>query len=189
MAAESMRIDPRKSSRFSVAACFSRSTYCSMSLAMLLNVSASSLISAAPLTSTRSWNSARLIARVEVTSPRIGRVIPSANKYPNKSATNVAPITNRNASPRQFRHARVNARLFHAPLRHHRPSQRRNRAVSPDHLRRMSRSLIRLEKSNRRRRAQILGQLFELSAPPASYPKDPSPEPSASEFVCATMCP
>jgi hypothetical protein len=53
MAAASMRIEPIKSSRFSSAASFSFSMYYSMSLAILLKFSASSLISEAPRTGDR----------------------------------------------------------------------------------------------------------------------------------------
>ena len=80
MAAASMRIEPMNSSRFSSAASFSRSMYSSMSPAMLLKFSASSLISAAPRTGERWWNSPRLMARVEAARPRIGALMPTAKK-------------------------------------------------------------------------------------------------------------
>ena len=74
------------------------------------------------------------MARVDYTRPRIGRVIPTAKRYPNISATNVTPTTKRERLRGQFLHAGVDARVVEAALRDHGPAQLGNRAVGADHF-------------------------------------------------------
>ncbi len=129
---------------------------------MWLKVSASSLISAAPRTSARSWNSARLMARVDSTRPRIGRVMPTANRYPKKSATNVTPTTKLRACAVQFVHAGVDARVVQAALRDDGPAQLRNGAVGADHFDFAARVLVVHREIRGLRGAQVLRQFLEL---------------------------
>ncbi len=102
---------------------------------MLLKVSASSLISAAPRTGARSWNSPRLMARVEAASARIGVLMPTAKRYPRITA---ATGDDQHESQRlgvEFLDAGIIASLFQAALGDHRPPQIGNRAVGADQFR------------------------------------------------------
>ena len=63
---------------------------------------------------------------------------------------------------RQIIYTRVNSRLFHAALCDHSPAQRRDRAIRPDHFDRSLPVLLRLDKSNCRRRTQFLRQFLEF---------------------------
>src|SRR6202050_3085895 len=162
MAAASMRMEPRNRSRFSAAACFRRSTYCSMSPAIWLKVSASSAISAGPADFHAFVKFGAADGPNRKDKSLNGPRDPDGEKISDNKSHDGYAHDEAQSTGGEFVDSGVDASLIQAALRDHGPVQLGNRAVGADHFDGMLRIAPGLGEVHCFGCAQFLRQLLKM---------------------------